>query len=463
MIGGPHVFILGAGFSKAIDTYMPDTDTLGQDAIEKAGLTGNSHVPATPFGGAFSFEAWLSLIADEQPHLSETENLENAVIFSKMKNSIHDILSTIENVAITRPMPRWLEQLVTLMHFERAVVVTFNYDTFVEVAFDTLKFRGQTTDTHLISRDIINDQPPLPPAHELYRGLANRSFRLLKLHGSLNWWAVPNDTSGTSLAREPARSIFEAPQSYLEVERRSDLPGREPFIIPPTTAKSRYYKYPMIRELWKTSYQALRAADRITLFGYSMPPADSGMLGLLESSLRGRDVRIDIVNPVPDPIRDRLHNFGHRNIHVFDTLKCAELFTNEILSERSRRVVQTLAKNDPAKCADDPLITLSSDQRTRNEGSPIGRLERTAVGDLVLIPTGPNKLMPSATAILTDSLGTPIPDTYIRYYALIEEAKSGGRLLVRRDGVDEIVIAIDIMTTLTGVSANWIMFDSVPV
>ena len=54
------------------------------DAIESASLANDPNLPRGPFNKAFSFEAWLSLLADEQPHLSEAENAANMAIFAKL-------------------------------------------------------------------------------------------------------------------------------------------------------------------------------------------------------------------------------------------------------------------------------------------------------------------------------------------------------------------------------------------
>jgi hypothetical protein len=104
------------------------------------------------------------------------------------------------------------------------------------------------------------------------------TFRLLKLHGSLDWWAVPKDVSGATLNREETYGTFERPAELTDEERHRTLHGRERFIIPPLSLKGTYYRNPLTRELWRQADQALHRATRISIVGYSIPPADFVMV-----------------------------------------------------------------------------------------------------------------------------------------------------------------------------------------
>jgi hypothetical protein len=74
--GVSEVLVLGAGFSIAVCGAMPDTDTLGSQAIERAGLTDRRLMQAGGFRHG-TFESWLSRLAEDQPHLSDAENQQN--------------------------------------------------------------------------------------------------------------------------------------------------------------------------------------------------------------------------------------------------------------------------------------------------------------------------------------------------------------------------------------------------
>lgn len=92
--GCPGVVILGAGFSRAVNDHMPLTDELGRKAVRLAGLEGDPRVPE--FGQGFTFEEWLSLLADDQPQLSEAANKANGALFARLKESLAEVLTSGE-------------------------------------------------------------------------------------------------------------------------------------------------------------------------------------------------------------------------------------------------------------------------------------------------------------------------------------------------------------------------------
>lgn len=70
------MYLLGAGFSKALYSGMPLMGDLGRRIVDILNLDQDALVP---FGG--NVEMWLSYLAEEQPWLSDKENLENTALF----------------------------------------------------------------------------------------------------------------------------------------------------------------------------------------------------------------------------------------------------------------------------------------------------------------------------------------------------------------------------------------------
>jgi len=62
------------------------------------------------------------------------------------------------------------------------------------------------------------------------------TFRLLELHGAVSWSAAPDDPTGATLAHW----VSPSGEPGGESQRRRNLPGREPFIVPPSTRKLPY-------------------------------------------------------------------------------------------------------------------------------------------------------------------------------------------------------------------------------
>ena len=169
---------------------MPLLNTLGIAAIERAGLTGDPRVPTSKFSEGFTFENWLTTLAEDQPHLSSVVNGDNAALFLRLRSAMVEILSEAEQSALDEGPPSWLASLILLLHHRQATVITFNYDRLIEIALE----RVSVVDTSpqnlaLVStRDVLWNRPPVPVGDDVYGGNFLPTFRLLKLHGSLDWW-----------------------------------------------------------------------------------------------------------------------------------------------------------------------------------------------------------------------------------------------------------------------------------
>jgi len=62
-----------------------------------------------------------------------------------------------------------------------------------------------------------------------------------------------------------------------------DLPGKEPFLIPPLASKSAYYELGLVRALWHRAREALAEAETVVVCGYSLPLTDFATASLLEN------------------------------------------------------------------------------------------------------------------------------------------------------------------------------------
>lgn len=295
----PDAVVLGAGFSRAVSEHMPLTNELGGQVLDDLSLRDDRRIPA--FGDTgLTFEDALSLLAEDQPQHSERDNRERGAVFAALLAGIVRALTQAENLAVTSGCPSWLVDLIGVLHYRSLTVITFNYDTLIEVAVNSLQLRTSLGVGVINPGDVLSGSPPLPVGID-YGREHHSSFRLLKLHGSADWWCVPQDVSGATLNREPFHSTFGHFFRLADGDRRTLLPGREPFIVPPAAAKSTYYRNPLIRELWHTAAEELNAAKRVAFLGYSFQPADLVMAGMVQAALRDRSVNVDIVNLDPDP------------------------------------------------------------------------------------------------------------------------------------------------------------------
>ncbi|MGO9963012.1 MAG: hypothetical protein ACLPUG_06230 [Acidimicrobiales bacterium] len=454
-----EVVVLGAGFSAAIGQYMPLTDQLGTDAIESAGLVSDPNVPRGPFTKDFSFEAWLSLLADEQPHLSDAQNATNMAIFAKMREAIVSVLASAEQAVVHYDAPDWLYKLLSAWHYLRSTVVSLNYDTLVEIGVHSHRLWGEGTDSRVTVRDVLRDLPPLPyTGTGRWGGPLAPTFRLLKLHGSLDWWWVPSDWTGATLARVDTTSVFGDPQSMSDETRRLVLPGREPFIVPPSATKSGYYRNPLTRELWRTAFEKLHAAERISLVGYSLPPADLVMSGMLVSAVRGRDVPIEVVNPCPDGPHDRLLGLGANPEHLtcIDGADCVAKFADAQCERAARRLTDELRASHLDDFGDASLLFARDNPRLGRRITGLGTPDADGVLE-VFLDQGASGGDPTSPRF--DKAGQPTGEVFPTLRDLVDALGTATRIVIpdANGGVTTLIGAWREYTT-TGANTKWVAF-----
>ena len=344
--------VIGAGFSRAVHSEFPVlADLPGRVAsrlqpasstavlVEElnrsqrgygGNLTENGDIEA---GSTVDFEAWLSRIAEDQPHLSSWENLERRALYAQAAIAIRDVLLSTERRAFeSRTVERWPYELMRVLDARRATVITMNYDQVIErLATQTLWVDGEDSTAPMTPRgrmvtanDLLEGLPPpgfdrlvmryqsLPEGVVLSRLKQARTLRLLKLHGSVSWFAAPADPTGMTLAHwDPEEAGVDD-----EALRRRHLPGREPFLVPPSTRKSLYLENPVIREVWYRAREALTAAKSVTVVGYSLPATDTVFGGMIADTLANSDTPVTVVNPEPEPVVAQLKRLGVKGARI---------------------------------------------------------------------------------------------------------------------------------------------------
>lgn len=330
---GSDVLILGAGFSKAVSSRFPLTDDLGALAVDAAEI----HIDA-PFSSG-RFEAWLSHLAEPQPYLTQAENTANLAVFEKLVGAIHVVMCEVERSVVADGLPAWLFRFVAAIHARRTVVITFNYDRIIERAVEELAFHDfeRPKGDHVVAwADVLGDVPPYPPVPPRWAGGSKPTLRLLKLHGSLNWYWVPGDFTGASL-------------HHWELDDDDDraryLPGREPFVVPPAATKSAFFRNPVMAETWKRAASALRTANSVALLGYSLPVADLVAGGMIGASVRREGVELTVVNPEPRPVVESIRRLTGHDAREFVSV---EEFSVAYVDAASRVLASQVIEGGPA-------------------------------------------------------------------------------------------------------------------
>jgi hypothetical protein len=355
---GRYVFVVGAGFSRALSGAMPLTDELGNLCLEDDGLRTNSRVPTDGFSGGL-FETWLSRLADEQPYLTTEENLENQALFLRFSAAIADKLGNKVNDALAEGWPDWLPEFLRLCHYQRSTLLTFNYDPLIECGVGTGLLYDIDGREPVFWAETIGDVPNWPLGAGRFAAEPATTFRLLKLHGSLNWYWNPGDATGVSMARRDLPGIYGAPEAYDDDGRRRELPGRVPFVVPPSATKSPYYRNPIVREVWQQAAAALRHADRLIIMGYSLPVSDLTFAGMLVDSMTNSSAPITVVDRHPEAVVDRLVGLGFHASRIDVTHSPSDLPVaafvaswRDATAQRLPRILRTAFVDQ----LDDPLL-----------------------------------------------------------------------------------------------------------
>lgn len=309
------VVVLGAGFSKAVCENFPLTDELGDRVVKLLQSEGHSVQRPLPYHGK-KFEAWLSRLAEPQPDLAEADNLRNSELFTRITGAIHRVISEQQQSMGGAAFPWWLYRLIGCLHYLGATVITFNYDTLFETALQSSGLSSSDAppnSTRVTVEAALRDMPLR--AEEPAGGLishtpSSQALRLIKLHGSIDTFWIRGDESGSTIRR----------WTGSETRRHELLPGREPFIVPPSAAKTPFYRNPLTRQLWADASASLNEASRVALIGYSLPETDLVAAGMFGERLSENGSVVSVVNPDYDGPKKNLVELGIAE----DRLSCVE-------------------------------------------------------------------------------------------------------------------------------------------
>lgn len=235
-----------------------------------------------------NFEVLLSYLATPQPFLDESENLDNQRFFLEITLQLAEELWSVQHHTMGSSAPRWLTGLLKKWNDQRAAVITLNYDTVVEAAIPEATPGGSYRNIYPFHVNF----PWGTYGGSQYGPTPRTTFRLLKLHGSLNWfyggptapsttWPVDSGHIGRWVNRE------EIP-NFSEIRR--SMTGLQPLIVPPTFGKSAYFENILVRETWTEARKELLDSKRLFLLGYSAPQADVQVRTLVAETMIGKEL-----------------------------------------------------------------------------------------------------------------------------------------------------------------------------
>jgi hypothetical protein len=161
-----------------------------------------------------------------------------------------------------------------------STVVTTNYDELIERAFKDLS-GGEVGHGSLYSVPITN---ALTRVATVFGGEVIGPFKLLKLHGSLNWYYSGRDSYyGEPIFDAAVRTGWNTNLDLID-DAEMAVSDKTPLVIPPTFGKSSFFQNETILTIWRNAWQAVTNADRLICIGYSLPRSDLNMVHLASRS-----------------------------------------------------------------------------------------------------------------------------------------------------------------------------------
>ena len=268
------VFIFGAGFSKALNPKYPTLKELSEqieknykmiafaehDGFDKPTSMVAKYYFTLPPKIRNNIEHLLTYLYAEFPWKTNTErNIDKALYY--------DILYRI-SYCFTYQTNEIKEEYLKLGEYINrtgSTCITFNYDLLLEnllqkTPSDFVAFSSEMN-VNPINKQYYQIPMETFDAKDYLKLESNNFPKILKLHGSINWIYKANCDTNRILFN-PSASNYALPSGY------------SPFIIPPVTDKTLFYKNSYISQIWQLAKNSLQNANNIYVIGYSFPETD---------------------------------------------------------------------------------------------------------------------------------------------------------------------------------------------
>jgi len=318
-----HVFVLGAGFSKAINSKYPTLKELSKSVDErflrlandsgacfdKAATCIANYYFSIPKQIRDNFENLLTYLSSNFPWKTDIESsLDKALYLDILKHLSYELQSLPEQFDC-----KW-HNLGTFINNTEATCLTFNYDLLLEKLLDKTSAKDNITREYegMVDYKYRDFYKVNFENFDVINYLNNESINkpsILKLHGSINWIYKSNGL--------PDKILFNGRTANYDIPE-----GYSPYIVPPVNDKTSFYNNSYLNQLWNCAKESLAMADNIYIIGYSFPKTDLSSEFLMKFALQ-----------------DEWYNRGlHRNIYYVNLKENAGLKT--LCKNRNIKLIQ---------------------------------------------------------------------------------------------------------------------------
>jgi len=185
------------------------------------------------------------------------------------------------------------------------VVITFNWDALAERVLAGLNLWTPVDGYGLDLRRLRRADGPIS-------GASHSAVKVLKLHGSVGWYADPDRRrsqiliDGFVFLKQLGFECDNEPFHVLNAAHDTDYPSHlrrywdHPLIVYPTFLKT--IAGAEFGKLWQQATVALSQADQVDIYGYSLPASDGAgrvLLNHLRSRLGPRGPLVHVHDPAP--------------------------------------------------------------------------------------------------------------------------------------------------------------------
>ncbi len=310
------VFLLGAGFSKAVAQAMPlirDIPWL----LEKITPEVYREFITPDFND--DFELWLSAMASGT--LGEDPSRK-----TRRTEAFHAVLINLSRVLLNRmncsfresqwtdeiDSDAWLHRLFRFWDNHQSTILTFNYDALIEHRYFAFRnprhFRNHSPPPHYPH---ILTPFPHDSGNQRVPDFNKPQFQLFKLHGSINWWRrfPPNDDDQTVYFWDrPMGKWKRADKNNPETPAHIDATAVDfdlvpvahhflPFIVPPVAIKDSFYRVDLLESIWENAAKKMEQASAMVVMGYSFPKSDQSAIAFFQKL--NREARVLIIDKCP--------------------------------------------------------------------------------------------------------------------------------------------------------------------
>ena len=262
------IFVLGAGFSKAVSEEMPLLSELSTQIRQRP-----IDLPPALSTLGDNLELWLSYLSQPHPWLPQSSNLKNQAAGLEITECLREILNEREQLAIVNECPVWLQRLTHYWHENESSVITFNYDTLIERAASLIQISERF---NLVPGQLYPVQLTLASRRDamVFGAEIVDTFTLYKLHGSVNWFYSGITDSTGEIIYYTNVGGWETDATNYQHRQETAVRDKVPFIVPPTTEKVGFFKHESLKQIWTRAVMSLADADEVYICGYSLPMTD---------------------------------------------------------------------------------------------------------------------------------------------------------------------------------------------